>query len=60
MKQFFLKIWQDKEGAETAEWIVVVALILAVSMAVYTGVLQTSLTGVVTTISTALGLITIP
>jgi Flp pilus assembly pilin Flp len=59
MKKFLMNIWHDEAGAETAEWIVIVALILAVAMVVYTGVLQTSLVGVVSTISDAIGLITI-
>jgi Flp pilus assembly pilin Flp len=55
MKQFLLKIWQDETGAETAEWVVIVGLILAVAITIYTGVLQTSLTELVTRISALIG-----
>jgi Flp pilus assembly pilin Flp len=51
MKQFLLKLWQDEEGAETAEWLVIAALITVVGTAVYPGVLQPALTGLVGSIS---------
>jgi Flp pilus assembly pilin Flp len=52
MKQFLLKLWQDEEGAETAEWLVIAALITVVGTTVYPGALQPALTGLVTSIST--------
>jgi Flp pilus assembly pilin Flp len=51
MKQFLLKLWQDEEGAETAEWLVIAALITVVGTAVYPGVLQPALVGLVGSIS---------
>ena len=50
MKDFLLKLWKNEEGAETAEWILVVALIVAVAIIIYTGVLQTSLSTAVTNV----------
>jgi Flp pilus assembly pilin Flp len=35
MKQFLLKLWHDEEGAETAEWLVIVALLVLVGTTVY-------------------------
>ncbi|MEJ2622758.1 MAG: Flp family type IVb pilin [Candidatus Thiodiazotropha sp.] len=54
MKNFLMNLWQDESGAETAEWTVIVALILAVGIAVYPGVLQPMLTSVVNGIATTL------
>lgn len=51
---------KDERGVETLEWIAIGALILGVAFVVYPGNLQLALTGVVTTISTALGAIIIP
>jgi Flp pilus assembly pilin Flp len=53
MKNILMNIWRKEEGAETAEWIVIVALILAVALVVYDDILLTTLTGVVTAIGTA-------
>ncbi|MEJ2402988.1 MAG: hypothetical protein P8171_01665 [Candidatus Thiodiazotropha sp.] len=50
MKNFLMNLWQDESGAETAEWVVIVALILAVAIGIYNGVLATQLQGVVTSI----------
>jgi Flp pilus assembly pilin Flp len=60
MKNFLMNIWQDESGAETAEWIVIVALILAVAMGVYNGVLNTQLNALVTRLGTAIASITVP
>jgi Flp pilus assembly pilin Flp len=54
MKNFLMNIWQDESGAETAEWVVVVALILAVGIAIYPGTLQPLLTSVIDGIGTTL------
>jgi Flp pilus assembly pilin Flp len=54
MKNFLMKLWQEEDGAETAEWLVIVALILVVAVAIYTGVLQQELNDVVTAIGTIL------
>jgi Flp pilus assembly pilin Flp len=37
MKQFLLKLWHDEEGAETAEWLVIVAMLVAIGLGVYEG-----------------------
>ncbi|MEJ2694162.1 MAG: Flp family type IVb pilin [Candidatus Thiodiazotropha sp.] len=55
MKNFLMNIWRDETGAETAEWVVIVALILAVALVVYTAILQNALTGVVGDIALAIG-----
>jgi Flp pilus assembly pilin Flp len=47
MKNFLMNLWQDESGAETAEWVVIVALILAVAIGVYNGILNTQLTNLV-------------
>lgn len=36
MKSFLLKLWQDEEGAELVEWVVIVALIAIAAIATYT------------------------
>ena len=50
MKDWLLKLWKDEEGAETAEWIVIVALIVGVAVVVYLAVLQPQLNTAVTKI----------
>ena len=35
MKNFFLRLWKDEEGAELVEWVVIVALIAIAAVAVY-------------------------
>ena len=58
MKNFLLRLWKEEEGAETAEWLIVVALIATVAAALYAGVLEDALTGAITyneTIITGLG-----
>jgi Flp pilus assembly pilin Flp len=47
MKKILMHIWQDEIGAETAEWIIIAALITTVAAAVYPGVLQPALEGAV-------------
>lgn len=47
MKNFLLRIWQEEDGAETAEWLVIVSLITAVGVLVYNGVLLDALNGLV-------------
>ncbi len=43
MTNVLARLWKDEEGAETAEWLVVAGLLVAVGIAVYQGVLQGSL-----------------
>lgn len=60
MKNLLMDIWQDESGAETAEWLVVVSLILVVAVAIYTLVLQGVLTDVaagITATLTAAGIV---
>ena len=45
---------RDERGIETLEWIAVGALVVAMALVVYPGVLQTALVTVVGNISTAL------
>ncbi|MEH6824755.1 MAG: hypothetical protein V7629_12695 [Motiliproteus sp.] len=52
MKDFLMKLWTDEEGAETAEWVVIVALLVVVAFAVYDGVLKTQLNLLITSIGT--------
>jgi Flp pilus assembly pilin Flp len=54
MNKFLMKLWKEEEGAETAEWLVIVALIVAVAILVYNGVLKTALTGLVAKIGGAI------
>ena len=44
MKKFLIDLWKEEEGAETAEWLVTVAFIVAVAVTLYTGILQDALT----------------
>jgi Flp pilus assembly pilin Flp len=55
MKYFLMNIWQDEAGAETAEWLIIVAMITAVAAGLYTGVLADALTGTVTYIEGVIG-----
>jgi len=50
MKSLFYRLWKDEEGAEIAEWVVVVALLVAVALVIYTNVLQNSLSTAVSSI----------
>ena len=44
IKEFFSKLWNDEEGAETVEYVLIAALIAAVGVAVYSNTLQGQLT----------------
>ena len=46
----FRKILREKHGVETLEWILIGGLIVGVGIALYPGVLQPGLTGVIGTI----------
>ena len=50
MKSLFLKLWNDEEGAEIAEWVVVVALLVIVAILIYNNILRGSLSTLVTNI----------
>ena len=45
---------RDQQGVETLEWILIGGLITGVGIALYPGVLQAGLTGVIGTIVTAI------
>jgi Flp pilus assembly pilin Flp len=48
MKQFLLKLWQEEEGAETAEWLVIAAILVVLGTTVYQGDgLEATLNGLV-------------
>jgi Flp pilus assembly pilin Flp len=42
----------DEQGAETVEWVVIVALLVMVIIAIYNNILMTTLTDTVNSIST--------
>lgn len=50
MKTMFMKLWKEEDGAETAEWVVIVAVLLLVSVFIYQGVLQDALSNSVNSI----------
>jgi len=54
MKNYVLRLWKEEEGAETAEWLLIVGLLVAVGIAVYTTTLTGALQGLVTTITGAI------
>jgi Flp pilus assembly pilin Flp len=45
---------RDQQGVETLEWILIGGLITGVGIVLYPGVLQAGLSGVITTIVTAI------
>jgi Flp pilus assembly pilin Flp len=52
MKNFLLRLWKEEEGAETAEWLLIVGLLVGVGVAIYPGVLEPALTRLVAAIET--------
>ena len=52
MKHFLINLWQEEDGAETAEWLVVAALLIAVGLAVYNSSLDPALSNAATAIGT--------
>ena len=40
MKHLFYRLWRDEEGAEIAEWVVVVALLVIVAIFIYNQILK--------------------
>jgi Flp pilus assembly pilin Flp len=50
MKELLRRLWKDEEGAEIAEWVIVVALLVFVGSAIYFGILQGQLSDAVNTI----------
>lgn len=54
MRNFLVSLWADEQGAEVAEWVIVVALIVAVGLVVYFQILAVELQGGVTAIGQAI------
>ena len=54
MKKILFGLWRDEEGAETAEWVVIVALLVVVGIAIYNGILRNELSDLVNDIGTQL------
>jgi Flp pilus assembly pilin Flp len=52
--QNLIRYLRDQQGVETLEWILIGGLITGVGIALYPGVLETGLTGVLNTIVTAI------
>jgi Flp pilus assembly pilin Flp len=50
MKNLLLKLWRDEDGAEIAEWVVVVALLVIVALVIYNTILQGTLSNAVVSI----------
>ena len=47
MHKLLARLLADTEGAETAEWVLIAALIVTVAVALYSGALQDALSGIV-------------
>ena len=43
MKNLIARLWHDEEGAEIAEWVVVVAMLVIVAVFIYNGILKREL-----------------
>ena len=50
MKDLFYRLWHDEEGAEIAEWVVVVALLVIVGVIIYNQILRRELSTAVSAI----------
>ena len=46
----FTRLWEEEDGADTAEWVVITAMVIAVAVVVYNGVLSDSLVDAVDSI----------
>lgn len=57
MKNFFLKLWKDEEGAEMVEWAIVVGLVVIGAIAAYT-LLGTKVSDTVQSVADKLPVIT--
>ena len=55
MRKILFGLWRDEEGAETAEWVLIVALLVLVTIAVYNGILRNELMGLVNNMVTKIG-----
>jgi Flp pilus assembly pilin Flp len=54
VKNWLSRLWNDESGAETAEWVVVVALIVGVAVVIYLEVLEPQLNTAVSTIGSTI------
>lgn len=52
MKKIRERLWIDETGAEMAEWTVIAALVVAVGVAVYAGIMQGTLLDTVESVGT--------
>jgi Flp pilus assembly pilin Flp len=50
MKTLFTRLWEEEDGADTAEWVVITAMVIGVAVVVYNGVLSDSLVDAVDSI----------
>jgi len=50
MANLLYRLWKDESGAEVAEWVIVVALLVIVALAIYNGILRGTLSDAVSTI----------
>ena len=56
IKEFFSKLWNDEEGAETVEYVVIAAILAGIGVVVYqSGALKTTLNTGVTKIGNIIG-----
>lgn len=58
MRTLFSKIrdfLRKEEGAEMVEWVIVVAILAAIALAVYAGDLNTAISGAISTIASIIG-----
>ena len=44
---FIKRLWKEEDGAETAEWVVIVALLVVVALLIYNNILKDALQTVV-------------
>jgi Flp pilus assembly pilin Flp len=54
MKHLLQRFWKDQQGAETAEWVLIVALLALVAFVIYSGILQPQLQAAVNAIGNVL------
>jgi len=50
MTSLLYRLWKDESGAEVAEWVIVVALLVIVALAIYNGILRGTLSTAVSSI----------
>jgi len=50
VRSFLRRLWRDEAGAETAEWVVIVAFLVLVGVAIYNGILRQQLIEAIETV----------